>query len=74
MQKEDYPYCPHGAYVGGCGVDYMCFPCEMGDELSPEQEKRHEDSVKEWYAEQDEDGGADSQFWNLPSKVLDGGY
>lgn len=32
MQKQDYPYCPHGNYVGGCGADYMCGQCEMGDE------------------------------------------
>ena len=24
-------YCPHGKYVGGCGIDWMCGPCEMGD-------------------------------------------
>ena len=34
MQKQAYPYCPHGAYVGGCGIDYMCHYCEMGDEPS----------------------------------------
>ena len=22
--------CEHGEYVGGCGIDYMCFDCEMG--------------------------------------------
>jgi hypothetical protein len=27
-----YPYCVHGTYVGGCGADYMCGACEMGDE------------------------------------------
>lgn len=27
-------YCPHGSYTGGCGVDWMCGACEMG-ELSP---------------------------------------
>lgn len=27
-----YPYCIHGSYVGGCGVDWMCHACEMGDE------------------------------------------
>jgi hypothetical protein len=25
-----YPYCIHGVYVGGCGVDYMCGACEDG--------------------------------------------
>lgn len=24
--------CEHGVYVGGVGADYMCLPCEMGDE------------------------------------------
>lgn len=32
MQKQAYPYCPHGVYTGGCGVDYMCGVCENGDE------------------------------------------
>lgn len=31
MQKQPYPYCKHGTYVGGCGVDHMCHACEMGD-------------------------------------------
>jgi hypothetical protein len=26
-----YPYCIHGNYVGGCGIDYMCHSCEMGE-------------------------------------------
>lgn len=21
--------CKHGTYVGGCGIDWMCFECEM---------------------------------------------
>lgn len=29
---SEYPYCPHGTYVGGCGIDYMCQACELGDE------------------------------------------
>ena len=29
-------YCPHGVYVGGIGVDWMCGRCESGDdELTP---------------------------------------
>lgn len=24
-------YCPHGVYVGGCGIDWMCGACECGD-------------------------------------------
>lgn len=39
--KERYPQgwqyypgdtCPHGVYVGGCGIDHMCMACEMGDD------------------------------------------
>lgn len=25
-----FPYCRHGVYVGGCGVDYLCGACEDG--------------------------------------------
>lgn len=25
-------YCKHGVYVGGCGADYMCGHCEMGED------------------------------------------
>lgn len=24
-------YCKHDVYVGGCGTDWMCMACEMGD-------------------------------------------
>lgn len=24
-------FCRHGRYVGGCGYDFMCGACEMGD-------------------------------------------
>ena len=24
-------HCKHGVYVGGCGIDWMCHACEMGD-------------------------------------------
>jgi len=24
--------CKHGVYTGGCGIDYMCGKCEMGEE------------------------------------------
>lgn len=27
---DHYPYCIHGAYVGGCGPDYICGACEDG--------------------------------------------
>lgn len=31
-------HCKHGVYVGGCGVDWMCGACEMGDvEPSPRE-------------------------------------
>jgi len=23
--------CKHGTYTGGCGIDWMCGPCEMGE-------------------------------------------
>ncbi len=23
--------CKHGKYTGGCGIDWMCGPCEMGE-------------------------------------------
>jgi|WetSurMetagenome_2_1015567.scaffolds.fasta_scaffold280367_1 hypothetical protein len=38
--KKDYPQgwryypgdvCKHGTYVGGCGIDWMCGKCEMGE-------------------------------------------
>jgi hypothetical protein len=29
MAREGY--CPHGVYVGGIGVDWMCGRCEDGD-------------------------------------------
>lgn len=29
---SEYPYCPHGTYTGGCGIDYLCHACELGDE------------------------------------------
>lgn len=28
---SEYPYCPHEKYVGGCGADFMCGACELGD-------------------------------------------
>jgi len=31
MDRTPYPYCPHGAYTGGCGIDHLCQACEMGD-------------------------------------------
>jgi len=24
--------CSHGVYVGGIGIDHMCFKCEMGED------------------------------------------
>jgi hypothetical protein len=28
-----HDHCSHGIYVGGCGIDYMCHACEIGDGL-----------------------------------------
>ena len=39
---SNYPYCIHGVYVGGCGIDYMCGQCEMGDEAPTINELRPE--------------------------------
>lgn len=41
-------YCPHGVYVGGMGIDWMCHTCEMGweyclrcgDGLDPDEDGR----------------------------------
>ena len=32
---ESYPgdICPHGVYVGGCGIDWMCPHCESGEDV-----------------------------------------
>jgi len=30
-------YCRHGVFVGGSGIDWMCFACEQGDD-EPEPE------------------------------------
>ena len=27
-----HDHCRHGVYVGGCGPDYMCGACELGEE------------------------------------------
>lgn len=32
-------YCPHGAYVGGCGIDWMCGPCEMSEGVNEYSEE-----------------------------------
>jgi len=29
-EASEAGYCPHGTYVGGCGIDWMCHDCEMG--------------------------------------------
>lgn len=31
VDLSDDNHCVHGAYVGGCGIDWMCGRCEMGD-------------------------------------------
>lgn len=30
----DGDHCPHGVYVGGCGIDWMCQWCEDGISLA----------------------------------------
>lgn len=37
----DYDYCIHGVYVGGCGIDWMCGHCEMG-EFTPVEVTRYQ--------------------------------
>ena len=32
MRDQHYNYCPHGVYVGGCGIDWMCGECESGED------------------------------------------
>jgi len=34
---QTYPgdVCEHGTYVGGCGRDWLCGPCELGDTYIP---------------------------------------
>ena len=29
--RDNDGYCVHGTYVGGCGIDWMCGHCEMGN-------------------------------------------
>lgn len=45
MQRQSYPYCKHGSYVGGCGADYMCGACEMGDETPSLRDLTNEVSI-----------------------------
>lgn len=41
-----YDHCRHGVYVGGCGYDYMCPACEMGDpDLTVRQAAAHVDAL-----------------------------
>lgn len=48
MQKQPYPFCPHGSYVGGCGVDHMCIDCEMGYEEPTIREQ--ESTIRHMYS------------------------
>ena len=34
-QQEKAGYCRHGKWVGGSGVDHMCFWCEEGEDPPP---------------------------------------
>lgn len=72
FQRQSYPYCVHGTYVGGCGVDLMCFACEMGDDLTDEELAEHKARKAEWDAEQESEEGRERAFWSLPAHVLDG--
>ena len=29
LSEPDDGCCPHGNYIGGCGIDWMCTRCEM---------------------------------------------
>lgn len=31
-ERQNDGVCRHGTYVGGCGIDWMCGPCEMDDD------------------------------------------
>jgi hypothetical protein len=66
-KMQHYPYCVHGKYVGGCGADYMCGECEMGEEPTAEQIAEHEKAIKEY-----SQLSKDEKFWSLPQHVLDG--
>lgn len=61
-----YPYCVHGVYVGGCGIDWMCHDCEMGYEVSSEQLAKYKADREDWANRSDEE-----QFAALPAHVLD---
>lgn len=69
MNKQSFPYCPHGTYVGGCAIDYLCHACENGDEITPEERAAYNRAKQEW-----NDSSGEEQFWSLPAHVLDGGY
>lgn len=62
-----YPYCVHGKYVGGCGADYMCGSCEMGDEPTQEKVSNYEQAKAEY-----EHLSNEEKLWSLPQHVLDG--
>jgi len=36
--RDGSGYCRHGAYVGGCGIDWMCGPCEDQDQWAEAEE------------------------------------
>lgn len=39
-------YCPHGVYVGGCGIDWMCGRCESGEEPMTKAERKKYDRTR----------------------------
>lgn len=38
QNPDESDLCPHGKYVGGCGIDHMCYWCEMGISAEEAQE------------------------------------
>jgi hypothetical protein len=69
VNDEPYPYCVHGTYVGGCGVDWMCGACESGYEITPEERAVHEAAIRRWHRKTKAE-----RFDSLPDSVLDGRY
>lgn len=54
VAHNPHDHCRHGAYVGGCGIDFMCHACEMGDpdptmaDLRREFERAIDDLIELW--------------------------
>lgn len=39
--SDENGYCPHGVYVGGMGIDWMCGACESGDDGPEDSDERN---------------------------------